>query len=234
MELRLRLLHPTSIAAAFLLTDHVLLLRGIHGERTGAWVTRKDQGGVAHDSARGHALLHRLKAVGMCPPSLPAVSFLCARPNQQSAATELLILEVAGAEGGQAPRGRAWVGTWRPPSRAAMEASSRSRSRSRRGAARRGGATAEAAKRGKQRRTQAFDREEIQAHDRAFGGEGWGSTRSRRARDPGRRCSVKTPSYNPSSHVSLASRNGAPTSPSVVTRGLSVGRGGAFCKFHTL
>jgi hypothetical protein len=78
MELRLRLLHPTSIAVAFLLTDHVLLLRGIHGKCAGTWATRKDQGGVAHDSARGHALLRRLKAMGMCPPAL-------SRPSPSSA-----------------------------------------------------------------------------------------------------------------------------------------------------
>jgi hypothetical protein len=33
---------------------------------------------------------------------------------------------------------------------------------------------AKAAKRGNQKRAQAFDREEIRAHDRAFGGEGVG------------------------------------------------------------
>jgi hypothetical protein len=45
---------------------------------------------------------------------------------------------------------------------------------------------------------------------------------------------VKTPSYSPSSHVGLASGNRTPTSPSVATRGLSVGRGKGLSANFTL
>jgi hypothetical protein len=61
-----------------LLRLHLLgpLLRGIHGERTGALATHKDRGGAAHDDTRGRRpLLRRLEVMGM-PPSLSTVSSL--------------------------------------------------------------------------------------------------------------------------------------------------------------
>jgi hypothetical protein len=74
-------------------------------------------GGAAHDGAHDrHTLLHRLKAMGVCP-SLSRSSPPSVHGQINGAAVELLLLAVVEAEGGQAPRRRAWVGPWRPPSR---------------------------------------------------------------------------------------------------------------------
>jgi hypothetical protein len=102
-----------------------------------------------------------------CPPS--RLSPPSARDQIDGAAAELLILTVAGAEGRQAPCKRAWVGPWRHPSRhnrgGLLEAE-----------VRHGGARAEAAKREKHRRAQAFGREEMHARS-SFWRRGGGGAR---------------------------------------------------------
>jgi hypothetical protein len=159
-----------------LLRLHLLgpLLRGIYGERTGALATRKDRGGAAHDDTGGRRpLLRRLEAMGM-PPSLSRLSPPSTCDQIDGTTAELLILMVASAEGGQAPRKRTWVGPWWHPSRhyrgGLLEAEARCH-----------GARAEAAMREKHRRGQAFGRKEMCARS-SFWRRGDGGVRYPRGR----------------------------------------------------
>jgi hypothetical protein len=116
---------PTSIAAAFLLTDLVPLFCRIHGERTSAWATHKDQGGVAHDSVCGRrALLYRLKVVGMSP-SLSLDRLLPLRAAKSIECCNRATSPRGGWGGGRASSPRVRMGgamaasfpsrPWRPP-----------------------------------------------------------------------------------------------------------------------
>jgi hypothetical protein len=108
-----------------------------------------------------------------CHP-LSRLSPRSVRDQIDGTTVELLILTVAGAEGGQAPCKRAWVGPWRHPSHhgcgGILEAK-----------VGRHGARADAAMREKHRRAQAFGREEMCARS-SFWRRGGGGARYPRGR----------------------------------------------------